>query len=185
MGRSPASLVRRVGLLRLPASLIPLPYPSPPPPPPLALTPSLPPPPPLPPPSPPQPPQAIPAAPAPSPGDFSRTPDADRAVRASETLELTGLQSRFEDIAKSVSPSVVAISASVADTNSDDALRAEEMNGQKLEHILDRVVRTVGTGFVIDAGGYILTNEHVVGGAECLWVTTDAGKVFPAVVIGS
>lgn len=109
----------------------------------------------------------------------------DRAILASETLDLTGLQGRFEDIAKSVSPSVVAISASVSDTNSDDALRAEEMNGPKLDHILDRVVRTVGTGFVIAPDGYILTNEHVVGGCECLWVTTDSGKVYPAIVVGS
>ncbi|HZZ43368.1 MAG TPA: trypsin-like peptidase domain-containing protein [Tepidisphaeraceae bacterium] len=110
---------------------------------------------------------------------------SDRAVVASETIDLAGLQSRFEEIAKSISPAVVAISASVADTNSDDALRSEEMNAPKLEHILDHVVRTVGTGFVIDPAGYILTNEHVVTGSDCLWITTDSGKVYPAIVIGS
>jgi serine protease Do len=169
MGRAPSSLIKRFGLLGLTASFIPLTYLTT-----RATNPH------------PQP-QAITAASTSTlsaPGDFS-PPRADRAVQASDTLDLTGLQARFEAIAKSVSPSVVAISASVADTNSDDALRSDEMNGQKLEHILDKVVRTVGTGFVIDAAGYILTNEHVVGGAECLWVTTDAGKVYPAVVIGS
>lgn len=109
----------------------------------------------------------------------------DRAILASETLDIAGLQARFEEIAKSVSPAVVAISATVTETGSDDALRTEEMNGQKLEHILDRVVRTVGTGCVIDPDGYIVTNEHVVGGSECLWVTTDSGRVYPAIVIGS
>jgi len=41
------------------------------------------------------------------------------------------------------------------------------------------------TGFVIDADGYILTNEHVIGEAETVWVTTDDRKVYPAIVVGS
>jgi serine protease Do len=51
--------------------------------------------------------------------------------------------------------------------------------------MLDRVTRTVGTGFFVDADGYIVTNEHVVGDAEQLWITTDDRKVYPAVVVGS
>lgn len=158
MGRGPASLhVRRLGLLGLTSCVIGLSY---------------------------LPNASVPPAQTALAGDIE-APPAQQGVRLSDTLALTGLQERFEEIAKGVSPAVVAISASVADTNSDDALRAEEMNGPKLEHILDRVVRTVGTGFVIDADGFVLTNEHVVGGSECLWVTSDSGKVYPAVVIGS
>ena len=43
----------------------------------------------------------------------------------------------------------------------------------------------VGTGFFIDPEGYILTNEHVIGEAESIWITTDDRKVYPAIVIGS
>ena len=64
-------------------------------------------------------------------------------------------------------------------------MRSDDLNPQKLTTILDRVTRTVGTGFFIDADGYILTNEHVVGDAEQLWVTTDDRKVYPAIVVGS
>src|SRR5687768_16522572 len=59
------------------------------------------------------------------------------------------------------------------------------MNTEKLERVLARGTRMVGTGMVIDPDGYILTNEHVVGEAEQLWVTTDDKKVYPAMVIGS
>jgi serine protease Do len=59
------------------------------------------------------------------------------------------------------------------------------MNPEKLDAVLDRTTRMVGTGLVVDAGGYILTNEHVIGESENVWVTTDAGKVYPALVVGT
>jgi S1-C subfamily serine protease len=42
----------------------------------------------------------------------------------------------------------------------------------------------VGTGFVIDAEGLIVTNNHVVASAQQIVVTTDAGDVHDATVIG-
>jgi serine protease Do len=106
-------------------------------------------------------------------------------VTAASTLDLTGLQRQFSAVADHVSPAVVAISASCTAVDSDDALRSENLNPQKLDSILSKTTRTVGTGFIIDADGYILTNEHVICEAEQLWVTTDDRKVYPAIVIGS
>ena len=102
-----------------------------------------------------------------------------------ETLELTGLQSSFQAIARRASGSVVAISASASSVKSEHALRADELNGEALSAVLNGKTRIVGTGFVIDSDGYIVTNEHVVGDAEHLWVTTDDRRVYPAIVIGS
>jgi serine protease Do len=98
---------------------------------------------------------------------------------------LAGLQSHFSQIADQVSGSVVAISASITPMDSDDLLRSESLNPQKLDQALSSTTRTVGTGFVIDADGFILTNEHVICEAQQLWVTTDDRKVYPAIVIGS
>ena len=87
-----------------------------------------------------------------------------------------------------MSPAVVAISATETRVDSDDnqgTQRSEEINADKLSNVLDTVDRTVGTGFVIDPEGYIVTNEHVVGKAEQVWVTLDDRKVYPAVVVGS
>ena len=102
-----------------------------------------------------------------------------------ETLDLSGLQDRFADVAQRIAPSVVAISATEATFNVDAALRADDLNPNRLAALLSGSDRTVGTGFVVDADGYILTNDHVVAHCEQLWVTTDDRKVYPAMVIGS
>ena len=108
-----------------------------------------------------------------------------RPAQQTDTLELADLQNAFESVAKDVAPSVVAISASVSAVDADDAVRSEDLSAQKLSNMLDRVTRTVGTGFFVDADGYVLTNEHVIGDAEQLWVTTDDKRIFPAIVVGS
>jgi S1-C subfamily serine protease len=110
---------------------------------------------------------------------------ASSLIEAADTLELAGLQKQFEGIAHRISPAVVAISAA-ADGGLDDGLmRNENLTPQKLDSMLSRTTRTVGTGLFIDQNGFIVTNEHVVAESAELWVTTDDGKVFPAVVIGS
>lgn len=108
-----------------------------------------------------------------------------RAQEASSTLQLANLQQQFQTIADRVAPSVVAISVAATAADSDDLLRADALNPDKLESILERTTRTVGTGFVIDSDGYILTNEHVIGQASHIWITTDDRKVYPAIVVGS
>ena len=43
----------------------------------------------------------------------------------------------------------------------------------------------LGSGFIIDAGGYIVTNHHVVDGAASVEVTLSDGRTLPAKVVGS
>jgi serine protease Do len=102
-----------------------------------------------------------------------------------DTLEIADLQERFASIAKQIAPSVVAISATDAEFNLEAALRADDLNPDRLASLLAGSDRTVGTGFIIDSDGYILTNDHVVTEAEQLWITTDDKKVYPAMVVGS
>lgn len=115
----------------------------------------------------------------------AKPPAAADVIAPADTLELSGLQDRFQAIAAGVSRSVVAISAACTASDADDAVRSADLSAQKLRSILDRTTRTVGTGFVIDAEGYVLTNEHVVADSQQLWVTTDDHQVYPALVVGS
>jgi serine protease Do len=103
----------------------------------------------------------------------------------SDTLDIAGLQERFAAVAQRIAPSVVAISATDADFNYEASLRPDDLNPDRLASMLSGADRTVGTGFIVDAEGYIITNDHVVAHAEQLWVTTDDRKVYPAMVIGS
>ena len=45
--------------------------------------------------------------------------------------------------------------------------------------------RGLGSGFIVDARGYILTNNHVVEGAEEIKVTLTDARSFRAVLVGS
>jgi serine protease Do len=123
----------------------------------------------------------LPAQMASSPTATSAADSADPA----ECQQLGGLETRFESLAKSLAPSVVAVSASSQAFDSDDLLRTEDLNPEKLDSLLDRTTRMVGTGLIVDADGYILTNEHVVAESQNVWVTTDNGKVYPALIVGT
>jgi serine protease Do len=124
------------------------------------------------------PPSAAQAAEAPS-------QQATRSFRVADNFDIVDLQAQFENVARRVAPAVVAISGADTAMQGDAALRTEEINADRLSTFLDTVDRTVGTGFIVDPDGYIVTNDHVVGKAEQLWVTTDDHKVYPAIVVGS
>ncbi len=48
-----------------------------------------------------------------------------------------------------------------------------------------RQARGLGSGFIIDAAGYVVTNHHVIDGAEKITVTLSDGKALEAALIGS
>lgn len=107
-------------------------------------------------------------------------------IASADTARLAHLEEAFESLASRVSPSVVSISVAYRSLPDDEqALRGPALHGQALEAALAERARTAGTGFCIDRDGYILTSEHVISGAQSIWVTTDNGRVFPAMVVGS
>ncbi len=73
------------------------------------------------------------------------------------------------DLYQRVSPSVVSIAAT--SINPYDTF--------------DRIVRLAGSGVLVDAGGLVLTNAHVVFGQQILAVTLDDGSTLPAKLVGA
>lgn len=47
-----------------------------------------------------------------------------------------------------------------------------------------KTIESLGSGFVFDPTGYILTNNHVVNGASNVTVTFPDGTVYPAIIAG-
>jgi serine protease Do len=57
--------------------------------------------------------------------------------------------------------------------------------GRQRANVMDREVQSMGSGFLISEDGYIVTNEHVAGGASKITIAFPDGKTLPATLIGS
>ncbi|PHS39945.1 MAG: serine protease [Robiginitomaculum sp.] len=103
---------------------------------------------------------------------------------------LTDRPRDFVELSKRLSPAVVNIST--AQTIEITANRAFP-KGSPLEKFNDffgdggdqnRIARSLGSGFVIDKAGYIVTNNHVIEGADEIEVAFPNGDSYEATLIG-
>src|SRR5229473_38545 len=107
------------------------------------------------------------------------------AARAPEALSAS-----FVEIASRVEPAVVNIdtmvSTDIAETDNED--KADRTQSNPLYDMLRRPparpTRGVGSGFIIDPKGYILTNNHVIDGATRITIGLLTGERFRGKVIG-
>ena len=124
-----------------------------------------------------------PAHSAPAPGRETTTADAKAAAPAGA--------GSFADIADQLNPSVVTIDASArgsryrrpGTTGSPEP--SQDPLGRNSERERDGPRRGAGTGFLVDAEGYILTNHHVVDGAERIIVRLSDSRSLRARLVGS
>ncbi|MEK6771677.1 MAG: trypsin-like peptidase domain-containing protein [Pseudomonadota bacterium] len=68
----------------------------------------------------------------------------------------------------------------------DPVLR--QLLGRNLDQMVrpqQRVVRNLGSGVIMSGQGYILTNDHVIRGADAIQVTLRDGRTAPARVVGT
>ena len=92
--------------------------------------------------------------------------------------------------AERVGPSVVSISAIRSSEGMSASSRLEDVFHREIFRRFAPFARTetpprLGSGIVIDERGYILTNDHLVGGAQEIWVTTPEGHQFRAELVGT
>src|SRR6185436_17251320 len=105
------------------------------------------------------------------------------ASRAPEALSAS-----FVEIAQRVEPAVVNIDTTqAAEVEPDNEYKTDRTpNGlyDMLRRQPPRPTHGVGSGFIIDPKGYILTNQHVVDGASRITIGLLTGERFRARVIG-
>src|SRR5262249_2817296 len=86
----------------------------------------------------------------------------------------------FREVAKAVKPAVVYINVVERSNSEPDQQDFFGMPGPGFP----RRREGVGSGFIVTEDGYILTNNHVVGGASKINVTLADGRSFKAEVVG-
>src|SRR6516164_7333399 len=84
----------------------------------------------------------------------------------------------FADLAARVTPAVVSISTHrPLDLSADNPGESANKDSHSSA--------SLGSGFVIDPSGYVVTNYHVVAGADEILITLRGGKSFPGLLIGA
>jgi serine protease Do len=117
-------------------------------------------------------------------------PGRARGVTPAEAQELSSARrTAIVTAAQRVSPAVVSVS--VVTTR---VVRSDPFGGVIPDEFWERFyppmeykerIPGLGSGFVVDAKGLLLTNEHVVRDAEQITVTLSDGRQLPARVLGA
>jgi serine protease Do len=121
-------------------------------------------------------------------------PSADRTIPVAGSTEAVRGLPNFADLAKRVGPSVVNVSTTQIRKMAQD-MPSPFDQGDPRNDLLERFFggriprgpqrqNGVGSGFIIDHNGTILTNYHVVNNAQKVSVTLSDGKSYDAKVIG-
>jgi len=116
------------------------------------------------------------------------------ALALASTAEARGVPESFADLAEELLPTVVNISTShlVEGGPGGDSFEElfreffERRGGEDMPSIpQQRRQASLGSGFIIDPDGYIVTNHHVVDGADEIMVRLHDNTAIQAEVVGS
>ena len=104
----------------------------------------------------------------------------------------TNMPASFADLAEKLMPSVVNISTTTTITTKSNPFPFEFPPGSPFEDMFKdygtpqkRQTSALGSGFIIDEKGLVITNNHVIQGAEDVFVRVNGEKNLKAKVIGA
>jgi S1-C subfamily serine protease len=103
---------------------------------------------------------------------------------------LAAYQGTLENIYSTVSPSVVNIQV-VQKVTASDSTNSQQLPGFPFfsnpqdQQPQQQFQSALGSGFVWDQNGHIVTNNHVVSGADKIQVTFSDGTIVPATLVGA
>ena len=113
-------------------------------------------------------------------------------INFNSDLNAKTLPSSFADLAEKLIPSVVNISTTQTITTNANPFPFQFPPGSPFEDLFKdfetpqkRKASALGSGFIIDVKGIVITNNHVIKGAEDIIVRVDGEKEFEAKVIGA
>jgi len=124
-------------------------------------------------------------------GTLNLTPRLSAGEDAGDLEALRNIGTGFSAIAKEVSPSVVNVSVSRTVKNSFHGFDFfgdspfDDFFDFRVPENEEYLIEGAGSGVIVSKDGYILTNNHVVEGAEEITVRTFDGKSYEAKLIGT
>ncbi len=129
---------------------------------------------------------------------FGQLPVARASVPVDQQIVLpSGAPATFADVIEAVRPAVVNISTTAT---MDVPIPGQTPGGVPFEEFLRRfferqsfqksqagspVVQGMGSGFIVDPDGYVVTNHHVIEQAEKIQVIMNDGERYDAKLVGS
>ncbi len=111
---------------------------------------------------------------------------------SSSFVQSKTIPSSFADLAESLMPSVVNISSTQTVKTTSKQFPFQFPPGSPFEDMFkefnrptERKATALGSGFIIDRKGTVVTNNHVIQGAEDILVTVNGSTEYKANVIGT
>jgi Do/DeqQ family serine protease len=99
-------------------------------------------------------------------------------MRAAPTLQ------SFADSVARAAPAVVNIYTARVITERRQPAPLDQLFGEYPPSYRQRVERSLGSGVIVDARGTIVTNQHVIAGADSIRVQLSDGRIAEAAVVG-
>ena len=113
-------------------------------------------------------------------------------INIQNTSSAANMPASFADLAEKLMPSVVNISTTTTVTTRSNPFPFEFPPGSPFEDMFKdygtpqkRQTSALGSGFIIDEKGIVITNNHVIKGAEDVFVRVNGEKNIKAKVIGA
>ena len=96
----------------------------------------------------------------------------------------------FADLAETLMPSVVNISTTTTITSKSNPFPFQFPPGSPFKDMFEgtpqeRQTSALGSGFIIDENGIVITNNHVIKGADDIYVKANGDKDYKATIIGA
>ena len=113
-------------------------------------------------------------------------------INFSFSVNAKNVPGSFADLAEKLMPSVVNISSTQTIVTNINPFPFEFPPGSPFEDMYkefstpqNRKASALGSGFIIDAKGIVITNNHVIQGAEDIIVKVNGDKEYKAKIIGA
>jgi serine protease DegS len=121
---------------------------------------------------------AVAAAPVATPG----SPGASQAAAAASSAPVV-MQSFADSVARAA-PAVVNIYTARVVRERTPAAPLNRLFGEYWPSYRQRIERSLGSGVIVDAKGTIVTNQHVIAGADSIRVQLADGRIADATIVG-